>query len=267
MCLTRRMLAGLSLALIVACLTGSGAVWAQIEDLPKAETVLAKYIEATGGKAAYDKVNNRVVKGTIEPVGSGITLTMTVYAAKPNKTYAIIESDVTGKIERGTTGDAAWENSLMNGPVIKSGQEKADMLRDARLDRMAYWQDVYKQAECTGIEDVDGKPCYKVVLTPKEGKPQTYFFDKDAGLLVKMESTVENPMGTIPVEAYIGDYKKVDGLLMPHKVRQSAAGQEMVITTESIEQNLDLPADRFDPPAEVKELLDKQKSEGGKTGD
>lgn len=267
MCSTRRMFAGLTCVLVLVCLAGSAAVWAQAEELPKAETILDKYIEATGGKAAYDKINNRVIKGSVEPVGSGMKLTMTVYAAKPNKTYALIESEAIGTIERGTTGDAAWENSLMGGPVVKSGQEKIEMLRDARFDRMAYWHDVYKQAECTAIEDVDGTSCYKIVMTPKEGKPHTFFLDKESSLLVKVEATVENPMGTFPVEVYTSDYKKVDGLLIAHKVRQMAAGQEIHIVTESIEHNVDLPADRFDPPAEVKELLGKEKAQDEETGD
>jgi hypothetical protein len=36
------------------------------DDLPKAETILDKYVEATGGKAAYEKHHTEISKGTME---------------------------------------------------------------------------------------------------------------------------------------------------------------------------------------------------------
>ena len=41
------------------------------DELPKAETILDKYVEATGGKAAYQKHHSEISKGTLEAVGPG----------------------------------------------------------------------------------------------------------------------------------------------------------------------------------------------------
>jgi hypothetical protein len=100
------------------------------------------------------------------------------------------------------------------------------------------------------------KPAHKVVLTPRDGKPQSFYFDQVSKLLVKVELTVENPVGTIPVETFLEDYRPIDGIALPHKARIVAMGQERFLTTESIEHNVDLPPDRFDLPAEIRAIVD-----------
>jgi hypothetical protein len=152
------------------------------------------------------------------------------------------------------------------GPQIKEGQERADFLREAVLDKYARWRETYAEAECVGTETVNGKPAYKVILTPKDGPPQSLYFDQASNLLVKVGLTVENPMGVIPVESFLEDYRKVDGLLLPYTVKVVVMGQERLMTTESIEQNVDLPEDRFALPEPIRALIDDEPSEAPQAG-
>jgi hypothetical protein len=210
-------LTGLAL-LALAGAVGTGAASTEIA-LPAADVVLDGYIEATGGKAAYGKVTNRVTKATLDLAAQGIKLDLTIYSARPNKNYTLIESDATGKMEKGTDGTTVWETSAMMGAQIKEGQEKTDFLREAMFDRMIMWRDVYKEAECVGVETVSDKPTYKVVLTPEDGNPQTCYFDQASKLLVKVDVTVETPMGAIPLETFLEDYREVGGVLLAHRTK------------------------------------------------
>jgi outer membrane lipoprotein-sorting protein len=90
------------------------------------------------------------------------------------------------------------------------------------------------------------------VATPKSGSPQTLYFDKDTGLLVRSETTVNSAAGAISVVAEPGDFRKVDGIMMPFTSRMRVMGQERVVTIERVEHNVALPADRFAVPAAVK---------------
>ena len=225
------------------------------DKLPEAAKILDKYVEVTGGKAAYEKIKNSVTKLTFEMVSQGIKAPMTIYAAMPNKLYVLLESDALGKIEEGVSGDVAWEMTMMMGPQVKEGQEKIDKLRDAAFDAVTQWRKLYDKAECVALETVDGKPCYKIIMTPNEGKPRTFYYDQSSNLLVKAEVVVETMMGSIPVVSKPGDYKKVDGILIPHKISQIIMGQERILTTKSIEHNVEMPADRFELPDPIKELL------------
>ena len=75
------------------------------------------------------------------------------------------------------------------------------------------------------METVDGQECYKVVLTPAEGKPETMYFQKKSGLAVKTTTVAVSPMGEIPVEVLVANYKNFDGVLAPAKTTQKAAGR------------------------------------------
>src|SRR6266853_5432252 len=155
------------------------------EALPKADTILDRLVEVTGGKAAYEKHRTEVMHGTFELPAQGIKGTMTVFHAAPDKVRSIIDLEGIGKLESGSDGVVAWDNSALQGPRVKDGAEKADSFRDATFNSALYWRKLYVKAETTGVETVDTHECYKVVLTPQEGKPVTEFYDKKSGLSIQ----------------------------------------------------------------------------------
>ncbi len=233
------------------------ALFCADEALPKAETVLDRWIEVSGGKAAFEKRHNEVMHGSMEFTGRGVKGTMTVYQAAPDKNLAVIDIEGIGKIESGSNGEVAWENSALQGPRIKDGDEKAGALRDGTFNGALNWRKMYVKAETTASETVEGKECYKVVLTPKEGKPTIEFFDKKSGLLIKTMVTRNTPMGEITAEVLADDYRKEGDVIVPHKMINRFAGQEFEIKVQSVEVNVEMPGDRFDLPPEIKALLKK----------
>ena len=254
------------LAVVLAVVGRAGVLQAAETELPKGEAIVDQYVDATGGKAAYAKLKNRVVKGTLEFVGMGIQGPTVAYYARPAKQYFLFESESIGKIETGTDGTVVWEISAMMGPQIKEDEERAAMLREAAFDGTVNWRKLYKKAECIGVESVDDRPCYKVVMTPNEGRPETRYFDKESHLIVKTTTELKTMMGVIPIEATIGEYKQVDGILIPHKIEQVMAGmQRMLMVTESVKHDVEMPADRFKLPEQIQALVDKSKAEAPQT--
>jgi hypothetical protein len=241
----------------LAALACSIAVAAPDAVLPKADVILDKFVEATGGKSAYDKVHTEKWTGTFELIGKGVKGAVTAYRSEPNKSVTVIELEGIGSIQDGTDGQTAWTLSSLQGPRIKQGDERAVTMREASLRGAVDWRKMYKNAETTGVENVDDQPCYKVVLTPNEGKPETRYFDKKTNLLVKLTMQLASPMGEIPTETLVSDYKEQNGLTAPRKVHQKALGQEFLITINQVEYNVDMPKDRFDLPAEIKALAAK----------
>ncbi|MBI2680750.1 MAG: DUF620 domain-containing protein [Candidatus Solibacter usitatus] len=227
------------------------------EALPKGEVILDQFVEATGGKAAYEKIHSEVATGSFELTGKGIRGSVTSFKAAPNKIYLTIDLAGIGKMEDGSNGEIAWNRSALQGPRIKEGDERAAALREATFNEPLHWRKLYKSVETVGIEKVDDKDCYKVVLTPLEGKAQTQFFDRQSHLLVKFAMTLSSPMGEVAVESRLGDYRKDGDLLTPHRLEQSAMGQQFVITIDTVKWNEEIPKSRFDLPADVAALLPK----------
>jgi zinc protease len=226
------------------------------DEAKSADAILEAYIEATGGKSAYDQIRNRIVDVSLEIDGTGITMNGTVTSARPNLSHTLFESDMIGRVEKGTDGKTVWANSTMTGPQIVEGAEREFALREGALDKFVHWKKLYASAKAAGIEECDGRPCHKVQLTPKTGKPQALYFDTQSSLLVRLDMTVDTGMGSVPVETVISDYREVEGILLPHTVKVIAAGQVRTITTTSVRHNVELPADLFGPPAEVLALME-----------
>ena len=227
-------------------------------ELPKAEKVLADYIEATGGKATYDKFKSRTITGTLEIPDANITGKIQIFQKAPNLISVTTEVGPAGKTVQATDGKSAWEISPLTGERLLDGDELEDFLRKATFNEELHRDELYKKVECVGIEDVEGKPAYKIVLTAKTGKTETEYYDKVSHLLVKETMTAKSPMGEISVDTIPGDYKKVDGLLIPFTATQKALGQQVVVKIDEVKHNADIPADTFRRPASLEKATQKK---------
>jgi hypothetical protein len=230
-------------------------VMAADEALPPAAAILDRYVEVTGGKAAYEKHKTEIETGTVQFAALGLKGTLSGYSAEPDKHYSTFEVEGVGKVEEGVTSGVAWENSPLNGPRIKSGEEKAQALRDARFNSPVHWRELYSNAQTTGTERVDGEDCYKVLLTPAQGNPVTMYFGKKSGFMRKTTVVAASQFGDLAAELLAADYRDFGGVLMPAKRTEKAAGQEFTVTIDDVKVNQEIPPDRFELPTEVKALL------------
>ena len=83
--------------------------------------------------------------------------------------------------------------------------------------------------------------------------------------------TITNNDGTVngaliaqtALTTLLEDYQKSDAVLIARRMTTLVAGApvKQIIVIEKIEQNTDIPADRFAPPEPVKALLAKSKAE------
>jgi hypothetical protein len=225
---------------------------------PTGAKILDKYVERTGGIKNYDKITNRYLEGSVDIPAAGLNLKTEIYSAKPNLVFVRAQADAVGEIFRGTDGTVFWENSLMSGPRLLEGEELTEALREAAFDRFAYWRKNYSKAEYIGPDSIDGSPVNKVVVTPATGQPETLYFDQGTGLLVQVETTFKHQMGDLPIVANLEDYRNVDGILLPFVTRLEIMGQERVVRTDVVKQNIDMPDSLFAIPEEIQELIEDQ---------
>lgn len=228
-------------------------------DLPTAESLLDRFIEVTGGKAAYEARTSEVTTGTVSFAAMGLKGTMVTYYEGSGKYYMAMDLAGVGKIETGLVEGVAWENSVLQGPRIKTGEERDQAIREGNMNGTYHWRDLFAKAETTGEEDVEGEPCYKVVMTPAKGSPVTMFFEKNSGLMRKTSVIAASQLGDIAADSISKEYKNFDGILEPAKVTEKAAGQEFTITIDTVKTNEAIPAEKFALPEEVKALLARQK--------
>jgi hypothetical protein len=248
---------------VIALLVLSVSLTALAAD-PKAEEVLDNYVKVTGGKEAYEKVKSRVIEGTMAMPAQGINGTLTIYNRTPDRIFMTMMLDQVGKIERGYDGKVGWETNAMTGARILKGEELEGVKREAESASELHWRDNYTDAKHQGIVDVKGKQAHKLEMTNKLGKSEHRYYDAASGLLLQSEMDVETPQGQVHVVATPSDYRDVDGIKVPFKSSQqiSIAGMQIEQTMQmtKVQQNVEIPDEKFKLPADIEALLKKQSS-------
>src|SRR5215813_10592858 len=74
------------------------------------DQILKQHLQAIGGKAAFDKLKSRVMKGTYALPTKGYSTTVEVYAKPPNK-YAFYMTGPSNTAARGFNGALGWSRN------------------------------------------------------------------------------------------------------------------------------------------------------------
>ncbi len=225
-------------------------LYAAENTLPGPEEIIAKNIEAMGGKEARKKIKNIKTVTIRKLVQLNQEYKATEYKERPDK-YCILHETPEGIIRIGSNGKIAWQNTD-NEAHLFEGVQASMFLSATKFDQ----PDVpYKSMKTEGIEQVNGKDCYKVVKTPEKGPDTIEYYDNKSFLKVK---TIDYIKGETGYE----EYQKINGILFPYKEVHFSNGQKFEeITYEKIVLNIEMPEGIFDIPEEVKAVMNKNKTE------
>ena len=229
-------------------------LYAAEEKLPTPEEIIAKNIEAMGGKEALKKIKNKKIVKYVKHVSADIGFKYTEYKERPDKYYALRET-TTETIRYGSNGKIAWTIDH-RGARLFEGDELSMRLFGAKFDQPYV---PYKSMKTEGIEQINGKDCYKVVKTPDNGTEKIVYYDKKSFMIVK---TTINMQGNNKIENYNEEYKEIKGILFPYKVVSFINGKKLEeMTQEEIELNIEMPESIFDIPEEIKAIMNKNETE------
>lgn len=228
------------------------------EPLPTAQSVIDKYVEATGGKEAYASLKSRHMEADFVMADLGIKGKLLLDVRADGNARTSTEIPNVDTFIAGVTDGVVWRMDQTGGPRVLTGP-LADAMRESLKLSPEISLDSYKSAEVTAVEDINDVPTYKMVLTHKTfDTTETRFYDVNSGLLLRSDSVIPTEQGNISVTTRYTDYEDAGPIRVAMKTRQSMAGlsPEQVIT--KIEHNVELPDDHFALPPEVQELLKQQ---------
>jgi hypothetical protein len=251
------------LALFLAGLSHTSLAQAQPAKQPTADEVLARFVQVSGGEEAFRRINTVVMKGALEIKAQGIKADILVYRADGGKSYSVTDIPGMGKQEEGSNGEVVWEKTAL-GPRLKSGVEKflltcAGEAASEYARAIAGKDTCYDKIEFAGDDTVEGKPAWKLKLTPKMGKIEEQFFDKNTGLLIQQKMTMPSPLGELPITLIIGGYKKIDGLETPTSVSTKLGPVDMQASFSSVTYNEKIPDQIFAIPPDIAALVAAEK--------
>lgn len=204
-----------------------------------AETILADYLAALGSPASLKAINS--VKIVMSTNVQGMTMETTLFHKEPAKL----------KMSNAMMGSVVQE-SVFNGDKginMQMGQKmpmEANQLEDMKVDAHLFPERVYTKlgvkTELKGVEMVEGKKTYKIVIEYPSGTKKTHYFDVETSLKIR---EIEQEEG-MTITNDIGEYKEVNGIKFPHKITiTGAAPFPLTMETKSVEVNSQMEDEVF----------------------
>lgn len=216
--------------------------------LPSSDDVVKHYVEAVGGKDAWQKFTSRQLVGTIDIPAMNISGTVESHEKAPNKMLSVV---VIGgaAFKRGYDGTNGWSDDPQNGLRDLSGDELTDTKREADFYRPLDLQKIYSKLTVTGSDKAGDHDVYVVEAASGQGDPDKLLFDKNSGLLVRSVLTQHAPQGAVTVQEELTDYRDVDGVKMPFSIRQTTPQVEFTIKVTEVHHNVPFDDAQFSKPA------------------
>ena len=199
---------------------------------PEVEPILERYAEATGRRRADGvRLSTRVSKGRIEGAYAGMKVSGTVEVLEkaPDKMVTLVNMNGLGVIRHGFTGEYGYIQIPLFGFRQVEGSELAELKLEARWAWADDLRRLYPSMRLKGQEEVGGAEANVVEATNLAGTRTTLYFNARTGLLVRRDRT------------YFEDFREVDGLKIPIKVRDDFA----TITYAEVKHNAAIEDARF----------------------
>jgi hypothetical protein len=213
----------------------------------EAEKILKKAIAAHGGAEVLAKNKNKAVtqkaKGHIHHFNTDATIEL---FSAGGKTKQVMQLTIMGmEINQIVCFDGKEMWTARNGKVEKSFSSKEELAaieqqhHAVRAAGLLYLQEKGIGLSPNGETTVEGKPAVGIRVSKKDYKDVNLYFDKESGLLVKIESMTFDLMsgGEVAEERTITAYQTVAGQKRPAKVNVVRDGMK-VIDVEFTETNL-----------------------------
>ncbi|MGB2988068.1 MAG: hypothetical protein WBE26_19540 [Phycisphaerae bacterium] len=255
---------------ILFCVPLCWQVPAQGDELKTVDEVIAKHIEAMGGRKALDSVKTMRMAGK-SIMGGGMEAPLTIEFKRPNKVR--VEFTFQGMTGiQAFDGKTGWfimpfmgktDPEKMSSDQVEAIEDQADF-----EGPLVDYKKKGHQVELIGKEEFEGSDAYKLKITKKGGAVEYHYLDAEYFLTTKMKGKRKFQGTEIEYEIGFGDFKKVGGLMFPHSIQQGSMGAGAMVF-EKIEVNVKLPDDRFTMPEIKKEEAPKEdveKTKEEKTG-
>jgi hypothetical protein len=214
---------------------------------PTLEQLVTQNIEARGGAAALGAMKSLRIQGKllIQDGQFELQYVQTVRRPASIREEATIQGLTQVQAFDGTTG---WQINPFQGRKdperlstddIKSLAETVADFDGALVD----WQKKGNKLDYLGTEDIDGTLAYKIKLTRPSGDTEYVYLDPDHFLEIRLLSQRTEHGVQVETETDLGDYEKIDGVLVPFSIESGLKGssdrQKLVVNKADVNVKTD----------------------------
>ena len=181
---------------------------------PSGDSVLEKYLQVAGGRAALEKVVTRVEKGKVL-LGTGRELPIEIFAKAPDLRVSVMHTQ-NGDSVTGYNGHEGWQSTPARRLQEMSAAEQYAAKLDATVMFPGHLSGMFTELKLQPQSEHIGEVATSVVWGFAQGRPPVkLYFDSQTGLLVRMVRYSNSPIGHIPTQIDYDDYRDVNGIKFP----------------------------------------------------
>lgn len=231
---------------------------------PTARQIIDRYVKAIGGRDAILARTGLQASGTLKLRGMGIEGKIEYYIAPGLYRMHTVMPEL-GSSQVGYDGEIGWSTHDLLGPSVLSGRLLAQVRELASLTGELHEGDEVASMETRGRIDFEGRTAWEVEIHTRDEEAYTEYFDAETGLLIGKQRNLASPMGDVPTTIVLEDYRPVDGVMIPFTRHERMMGIEQV-TTLTEARAVAPAADVFEPPPEIRLLLENDRPTGERSG-
>lgn len=214
--------------------------------LPAAESILAEAVEAAGGTAAHDALAAYYSESRMEIPSQGLSADTRLWWKK-GKFYMEVDMPGVGLTRVWCDGDKVTSEDPVNGRRTLEGREATQHRWAASVSLAHEWAKYFTKATTVGRREADGHKLVDVKLTGADDVEVTLSFDEATHLLHSQAFLQQSPMGAIPVELAVVEYKPYAGLQQAARTEMRMALFTAVTTMTKFDANVEIDDAKFAP--------------------
>jgi predicted Zn-dependent peptidase len=209
-----------------------------VDDNVSATDVLSSYINAIGGRDRVSAVSDLKISMAMSLQGMDINIEM--FQKSPGKFYQATSMNgnvISMQVVNGDQGKmkTPMGEQILEGESLKQLQESANIFPE-----LNYSEDGM-ELKIEGLETINGKETYKLVVTKPSGNSTTIFYGVKDGL--KYKEVSKTPQGI--VSTTYDNYTNVDGIQFPMAMKQVLGPQSFDIEVTEVAVNKGIDDSKF----------------------
>jgi hypothetical protein len=218
------------------------------KDQAAIDQILKRYEDALGGRAAIDGITSYKMSGRFAL--ANFTGSMQGWRKEPRKTLTIIEFPGGGILKKGFDGETRWLQTPAGTFTDSEPEEEiAQLERDAEVFSAGKIKSLFYSMKLENKARLNGREVHVIEGEPQRGPAEKLFFDTESGLLVRWDMARKHPKrGTVFVKVHLDDYKDVDGVKIPFRVRFAFESFSFTVQVDKLENNIQIDDAIFKKP-------------------
>ena len=220
--------------------------------IPSLKEILARAEKSMGGSEAWKNTNTMMMKGVLQTEDASAFVAIEIYKKAPDKSLLKMKLPQNMEMREVCDGKSAWMEDPRGGYHEFKGAELESRLKRSQFSEQSKMILLAATGKVLGAEKIGLHGVYVVEYSSQKNETTKLYFDEESGLVLRSEETAAKPDGTYTTKLDMDDYRNVDGMMVPFRMKRTEKGAVIKIRLTQVKNNLTIDDEMFVKPASAK---------------